>query len=186
MDKIPPKEKRKIPRKISKTYLENAALFYLQRYATSSANLKRILARKIDRSCRHHQDNPEDFLPLVDELLLRYQGSGLLNDSLYAQNRVMSLRRQGLSKQAIFAKLNAKGLSKTHIETALAEIDDEHQNPELHAALQYARRKKLGVFRIKPPKNEKTPQNELASMGRAGFSYDIAKRALKGEDIDSV
>ena len=41
---------RKAPKKISKTYLENAALYYLQRYATSAENLKRILLRNLHAS----------------------------------------------------------------------------------------------------------------------------------------
>ena len=176
MDKKPPK-------KISRTYLENAALYYLQRYATSAENLKRVMMRKVKKSCAFHQLPVEDFAPLVDELVTRYISSGLIDDTVFARARVTSLRRQGLSKQAIMARLQAKGLSKSQIEAALRLVDEDQEDPEMTAARACARRKKLGPWRKTPLTDPKSRQKELATMGRAGFSYEIARRALEaGED----
>jgi regulatory protein len=182
MEQKPAKRERKPPKKISKTYLENAALYYLQRYATSSENLKRVLLRKVKRSCSFHEMEVDTFIPLVEDLVTRYTASGLLDDKTFAAARVTSLRRQGLSTRAILAKLQMKGLSAKQIETALKSIDEEKDNPELAAAVAYAKRKKLGPFRTKAP----DPQKELAALGRAGFSFDIAKQVLNidlSEDI---
>jgi regulatory protein len=173
MDTKPPKT-RKTPRKISKTYLENAALYYLQRYATSAENLRRVLMRKVQRSCSFHEMPAEEFAPLVDELVERYKKSGLLDDKSFAHARVTSLRRQGLSSRAIAAKLQVKGLPAAEIEAALKIVDAESEEPELDAARAYAKRKKLGPWRTRPQE----PQKELAAMGRAGFSYEVARRAL--------
>lgn len=173
---------KKTPKKISKTYLENAALYYLQRYATSAENLKRVLMRKVKKSCAFHQVPPEDFAPLVDDLVARYTASGLLDDAVFARARVMSLRRQGLSKQAIVAKLQIKGLSKSQIENALRLVDEDHEDPEMAAALACARRKKLGPWRKAPLTDPKDRQKELAALGRAGFSYETARRALDFEE----
>ncbi len=112
---------------------------------------------------------------LVDALVLRYASVGLIDDTVFARARVTSLRRQGHSRQAIFAKLQAKGLSRPQIETALATSDEDNTDPELTAALAHARRKKLGPWRKKP----QNAQKELAAMGRAGFSYEVARRALE-------
>jgi regulatory protein len=184
MDKKPPPQERKAPKKISKKYLENAALYYLQRYATSAENLRRVLMRKVKKSCAFHQVPVEDFAPLVDELVTRYMSVGLVDDTVFARARVTSLRRQGLSKQAIMARLQAKGLSKTQIESALRLVDEEHEDPEMAAAIACARRKKLGPWRKKPLTDPKDRQKELAALGRAGFSYEIARRALSGEEED--
>lgn len=175
----PKKRERKPPKKISKTYLENAALFYLQRYATSAENLKKVLMRKVMRSCAFHEQAAEDFVPLVDELVARYQSVGLLDDKNFAQARVISLRRQGLSERAIMAKLQQKGLSAAQIEKALDVVDGEKEDPEFTAALAYAKRKKLGPWRTKTA----DPKKELAALGRAGFGFDVARRAL-GSDIE--
>jgi regulatory protein len=183
MNKNPAKQ----PRKITGRYLENAALYYLQRYATSADNLRRVLTRKIKRSCTFHGDNPEDFTPLVEQLIERYIRSGLLNDKGFAEARVAALRRQGRSAQAIIAKLQAKGLSKSDIEQALAADDSEKEDgAEMQAALALARKKKLGVFNPTPPTDPKAKQKELAAMARAGFSFDVAKRAMEydGEETD--
>jgi len=45
----------------------------------------------------------------------------------------------------------------------------------MSAAITYAKRKKLGHWRKKPQNDRK----ELAAMGRAGFSYKIARQALE-------
>jgi len=178
MDKKPPPHERKAPKKISKKYLENAALYYLQRYATSAENLRRVMMRKVRKSCAFHQVPAEDFAPLVDELVTRYMAVGLVDDAVFARARVASLRRQGHSSQAIAARLQAKGLSKSQIESALRLVDEDHEDPEMTAALACARRKKLGPWRKTPLTDPKGRQKELAALGRAGFSYEIARRAL--------
>ncbi|MBU6474360.1 MAG: regulatory protein RecX [Alphaproteobacteria bacterium] len=175
MDKKPAEHKRKTPKKISKTYLENAALYYLQRYATSAENLRRVLLRKVKRSCAFHGQPEEEFIPLVDALVERYKTVGLLDDGGFARAKAASLRRQGLSGRAIMAKLQVKGLSPSQIEAALKTVDEEHEDAEAAAAAAYAKRKKLGIWRVRPA----DPQKELAAMARAGFGYDVAVRALK-------
>lgn len=175
------KKRPKQPRKISASYLENAALYYLQRYATTAANLRTVLVRKINRSCQFHKTEPAEFLPLVDPLVERYVKSGLVNDATYAENRANALRRQGLSRQAIHAKLSQKGLKAADIEAALASVDADsnHADSELAAAHALARRKKLGPYRNRPLKDPvKDARKEMAAMARAGYSFDIVKRVL--------
>lgn len=169
------------PRKIDARYLENAALYYLQRYATSSQNLKNVLGRKIRRGCAHHGQDPEEFFRLLDQLVARYQQSGLLNDMVYAEGRVQSLRRQGLSRQSIRQKLTAKGLASAEIEAALQQVDrsGDTAEDELAAARTLARRKKIGPWRRRTLADPKDAQKELAALARAGFSYDIARQALE-------
>jgi regulatory protein len=164
---------KKVPKKITKSYLENASLYYLQRYATSAANLRRVLMRKVRKSCQHHGQDEADFVPLVDDLITPYAASGLLDDAVYARAKTSTLRRQGRSKQAIQAKLQVKGLTRGQIETALGEIDED-EDAELKAAILHAQKNKLGAFRAKPA----DPKKEMAAMGRAGFSFDVARRAL--------
>ncbi len=166
MDKKTPKQ----PKKISARYLENAALYYLQRFATSSENFKTVLRRKIDKSCLFHKTDPAEFYPVVDRLAERYIATGLLNDPVFARAKTSTLRRQGKSQKAIEAKLQHKGLSKTDIANALTEID-ESETAELDAAIALVKRKKLGIGR-------KEAQKELAVLGRAGFSFEIARKAL--------
>lgn len=178
-NKKPQKIRKKTPKKITPSYLENSALYYLERYSSSVENFRKIMSRKIKNSCKFHNTEVGDFIPLLENLIERYKSAGLLNDEVFARSKVSSLRRKGTGKQGIMAKLQSKGLSAEHIRSALEEIDEGKENAELEAAKEYARRKKLGVHRTKEPLDiQKTNQKELASMARAGFSYEVAKQAL--------
>lgn len=190
-----PHKKKRTPRKISSRYLENAALYYLQRYATSVDNLRQVLTRKVKRSCAFHEVSPDEFYPQIEALLERYIASGLLNDKAYAEGRVGSLRRQGRSRQNILSKLQTKGLPRDEIEAAINRIDRETREdngiePEFAAALKLARKKKIGTFNLKPQTDpllrRKEQQREMAMLARNGFSYDIAKRALDFDEEEDA
>lgn len=196
MDKKPAKDqkKKRTPRKITPRYLENAALYYLQRYASSAGNLRRVLTRKVDRSCQFHGTPPDEFYPVIDALVARYEKSGLLNDTLYAEGRTASLRRQGKSRQAIAANLKVKGLAPDIIQQALDSVDGDRADTtlpaELAAALKLARKRKIGRFNPKPESDpllrRKQQMREMGIMARGGFSYDIARQALdfNADDVD--
>src|SRR6476659_2393967 len=92
-----PAARRKVPRKISPRYLENAALFHLKRYSTSVKGLRRVLLRKTDRSLRHHGGDKAQAAVWIDDLLVKLQRNGLLNDESFAKNRAHSLRSGGRS-----------------------------------------------------------------------------------------
>jgi len=171
------KKRPRQPKRISRQYLENAALYYLQRYATSAENLRRVLSRKVKRSCAFHKLPEDEFYPMIEDLIKRYLSSGLLNDNSFAEARATTLRRQGKSRRAIEAKLTAKGLGKAHIAAALALAGDD-SDAELTAAVAMAKKKKLGRFRVKPLKDSKDSQKEMAVLARAGFDYETARKAL--------
>lgn len=142
------------------------------------------MMRKIGNSCKHHGQPIDEFTPLLEALIERYIASGLLNDATYAQAKTATLRRQGRSKQAIHAKLQSKGLSKPEIDSAL-DLTDEDAEAELRAALSLAKKKKLGVFRPYALNDPKDLQKEMAVLGRAGFSYDIARKALSYQEDEA-
>ena len=50
----PAREKpaRKLPRKVTPAYLQRAAMAYLERYASSAEQLRRVLDRKVANRCR--------------------------------------------------------------------------------------------------------------------------------------
>lgn len=118
--------KQKKPRKATQKSLENAALYYLQRYASSAENLRRVLMRRVDRSARAHDTDPEEGAKLVDDLVQRYRDAKLVDDAAYATMRVASLRRRGGSARAIRANLMAKGVSNDDIDQALADLSLIH------------------------------------------------------------
>ncbi len=170
----------KRPRKITPKSLENGALYYLGRFSTSSANLKRVLMNRVARSARAHDADVAEGRALVDELIQRFERSGLLDDAAYARARTGTLNKQGNSARLIRSKLRAKGVAGDPIDAAIRGLADESPNPELAAAAALARRRRLGPYRApddRPGRHEK----DLAALARAGFSYDVARRVVEAD-----
>ncbi len=166
---------RKTPKKITAEYLHNAGLHYLQRFASGSAHFRRVMLRKIDRSCACHEDQDrESCLMLLDALIEKFLRSGLLDDQAYIRGSVSSLRRRGLSSRAIQARMAARGLSESAIKSALAENMGETGENDLHAALRFIRRKRIGAYATTTCDDTRA----LAALGRAGFDYETSRRAL--------
>ena len=175
---------RKKPRKLAPADLKEVALDHLARYATSTARLKQLLKRRILRSCKAHELDPEPLLAELDKVLATLTRAGALNDALFAEGKARSLNRRGGSRRQIAAKLAASGVAGADTARALAQLEDELPNAEFAAALAYARRRRLGTFRAKADLSPERRRKDLAAMARAGFSLDFARRALKGEEED--
>lgn len=176
----------KPPKKISERYLYNSGLAYLQRFPASSMHFKSVMMRKIQKSCRHHVDqNIEDCAAMLDPLVEKFRELGFLDDKAYLNGMVTSLRRRGLSSSIIRLRLQQKGYDADTIMNALRDYDleefDTDYEGDYHAALIFARKKKLGVFDVM---NRKTPEKAMATMARAGYSYGIIKKILEIEEED--
>ncbi len=177
--------KRRLPRQATASYLENAALHYLERFSSSSANLRRVLMRKVARSARTHGTDPAEGAGLVEAIIVRYLQSGLLDDAAYAAQKAASLRRRGTSRYGIRGKLAVKGVDAELIDAALQRLDDEQGSGDLVAACAQVRRRRLGAYR---PKEEQAAhrRKDLAALARAGFSLDVARRVLAATDVDAL
>ena len=181
----PGKRTRPGPRKVTPKYLENAALFYLQRFATSAANLRRVLMRKVERSARFHGTDPAEGAQWVDALIARFVVSQLLDDALYAESRAQSLRRRGASGRTIALTLRQKGVEGEIIDTAMAAADEAEEKPELAAAARLARKRRLGPWRAAEGRRE-ARERDLAALARAGFSYDVALAVIDAEGPEDL
>lgn len=176
----------KPPRRISAGYLENAALHYLERFASSTENLRRVLMRKVLRAAQHWGDDPAEGAALVEALIDRYQRAQLLNDSQYAEARSRSLHRRGGSTRMIRAKLAAKGVEADIIDGALDDLrEDVGDDPDLAAAVAFARRRRLGPFRP-PEAREANRDRDMAALGRAGFSHEIARKLVRADSPEDL
>jgi regulatory protein len=172
---------KKPPRKVTPAYLQRAALAYLERYASSAENLRRVLKRKVDKRCRLRGEDPAEFQEMIDEVVAKSLRIGLIDDTRYAQARVATLRRRGGSARAIQAKLSAKGVDRATIAEAL---DNEEEGDEEQAARAFARRRKLGPYR--PGERAPYRDKDLAALARAGFRFDVARGVIDGEVDEEV
>lgn len=174
--------RRRPPRKATPERLVRAALAHLERYATSTANLRRVLMRRVIQSHEAHGTDIEEGAAAIDALLNRYQDAGLLDDPAYARLRIVSLRRRGASKRMIRANLAAKGVAAAVIGDALDDLESDEPDSDLTAACRYARRRRLGPWRRDDRATGR--ERDLAALSRQGFSYDVARRVIDAESAE--
>lgn len=186
-DKAPDKGKqgRRPPKMATAKHLENVALWYLQRFAASANSLRRVLMRRVEKSARAHDTDRDEGAAFVEDIIARFRASSLLDDRVYAEGRTLSLHRRGISTRGIRARLAAKGVGADDIDAALAMLRDQTADPDLAAAIAYARRRRIGPYRTRGDREEMR-ERDLAALARQGFGYDIARRVIEALDIGEL
>lgn len=189
------RRERRAPRRITPTYLDNYAKFYLERYASSAENLRRVLYRRVWKSCAHHGTDEGEAQGWVDDLVTRYVGAGLVDDRNYAEGRTRALFRQGVPPVMIRRRLQAKGVAEADIDRALDLLVEDAPVPELAAAIAFARRRRFGPYRTHMGRSRmgdagdaraERREKDLAAMARAGFTYDMARRVVDADSVDAL
>ncbi|MBB3935647.1 regulatory protein RecX [Aureimonas phyllosphaerae] len=165
----------KPPRPVTPEWLFRAAGHYLERYASTEANLRRVLQRKVMRRAQARGEEPSVFEPMVDETVARFVELKLLDDRSYAEAKLASLRRRGTSLRQSAAKLAIKGVDRETVASVMAgdETDDAD------AARRLAQRRRLGPHRLRERAERR--DRDVAALMRAGFSYSHAAAAIDGE-----
>lgn len=181
-----PRAPRRSPA-ITGSALEQAALFYLERYAASSGQLRRVLLRRVKRAemLGAAADEIGAARDRIEALITRLLASGILDDRRFAESQAQSLQRRGTSRRHIRQRLAAKGIARDFVEDALEAMEPEGETGELAAACMLARRRRLGPYRA-PGKRGEFREKDLAALARAGFSLDVARRVLAARDPEAL
>ncbi len=169
--------------RMTQASLESAALDYLARYPTSAAQFRKVLQRKVDRSLRSYGGDSTEAQGWIEALTRRLIETGLLDDRQFAAARARALFRRGASAGRIRYLLQTKGVARSDIDDALGDLNDMAGEPELAAALIYARRRRIGPFRLSEERSS-FRQRDLASLSRQGFGYDLARRVVDCQELD--
>lgn len=155
-------------------------MHYLERYSAPSAQLRRILTRKITMSCGYHGEDPALHAASLDEVIARCISTGLVDDRRFAEARAATLRRKGQSQRAVAAKLAAKGIARELVaETSVTRPDDERA-----AARIAVRRRRLGPWR-RDAERAAARQKDLAALARLGFDFSTARAVIDGDTEDA-
>lgn len=183
-------KKYKKNKKITYQYIQGAAYRYLGRYATTEANLRFILLRKVERILANHDDAEQlrqQAEEWITEVVAKSVKIGLIDDRLYASSKINSFLFGGSSMVNIKAKLRAKGVPQEIITELIAEAQEKTPDINFRSAIKYAKKRRFGPFRSREPQ-EKTNDREKAAMARAGYSYDEVNRVLKGdrEELEDI
>jgi regulatory protein len=164
------------PPNVTRAGIEASALRYLERFDCSVARLRKVLTERIAKAARAGVAEAAAAPAIVEELLLRYQSSGLIDDQRFAKNFAARQRDRGGSRRVIEMKLRTRGISGELAKQAL-QGGDSTATSELEAAHAFARRRRLGPHR-KAETRAEFRQKDLMAVARAGFDFDIAKRVI--------
>lgn len=160
-------------------------MYYLERFPTTAARLRQVLLRRALRDAERLELDPAEVRITVEAVLARLIAAGLLDDRAFAANRARRLTLAGRSPARIRAALTLKGLDDPSIATALREVAEELPDPELVAAMAYARRRKIGPWGPAAGRGERQAK-DLAILARAGFSFRVARKLLEAETPDAL
>lgn len=157
---------------LTRRELEQAALAYLNRFDVSAAKLRQHLRQRARKA-----GGDEQAEHWIAELIERYLGSGVLDDTRFARNLTAQLTARGKSTRAISQKLAARGVPSEVTSELLTARKQDEPEAELDAARAYVRKRRLGPYRS-AEQRAAYHQKDLASLARQGFSFDVARRAL--------
>ena len=146
--------------------LEQAALRYVARYATTRAKLAAYLERKL-RERGWAGAAPPDLGALVG----RMAALGYVDDRAFARSRAAALARRGYGPRRVAAALQAAGVAGDD----LGEAGALAAAAAWDAAMRFARRRRIGPFAAEAP-DRAGRDKAYAALRRAGHSAAIARR----------
>jgi len=148
--------------------LEQAALSYAGRYATTRARLAAYLRRKLRE---RGWSGPGE--PPVERLTERMAELSYVDDRAFASARAAALTRRGYGARRVGLALSAAGIG----EEDGAEARRAAADAAWEAALRFAERRRIGPF-AEAEADRVGREKALAAMLRAGHPVGIARRLV--------
>jgi regulatory protein len=144
--------------------LDELALAYVGRFATTRAKLCSYLSRKV-RERGWAGDAPPGFEAIAERLA----ALGYVDDSAYALSKARSLTARGYGSRRVKQSLRAAGVGDEDCKPARELAESE----AVESALRFARRRKIGPFGAGGA-DRAGRQREIAAMVRAGHGFQLA------------
>jgi regulatory protein len=158
---------KRVPKPLDSARLEDLALAYVARFATSAAKLEAYLRRKLRE--RGWAGEGE---PALTALVERFVSAGYIDDRAFALSRGGSLLRRGYGRRRIDQALGAAGIAEDLREEARGSVGAQRR-----AAVALAQKRGFGPFskaELDRPRKEK----QVAALLRAGHPLDSARRIV--------
>ena len=169
--------------------MRNSAISYLARYEVSEFQFRNTMIRKLS-NFENELDEKLKF-EIIDKIKKEMIVARYIDDKRFAESKSRSIRRQGGSERLIFAKLKEKGISDNIIKFAIDIVDEGNENAEIIAAVNFIKKKKIGVFyKLKRVDKEIDlyilKDKWYGTLSRRGFSLSIVKKVLDIPDIENA
>tara|TARA_Y100001980_G_C14489044_1_gene266371 strand:- start:108 stop:668 length:561 start_codon:yes stop_codon:yes gene_type:complete len=168
--------------------LRKSAMSYLARYEVSVHQFENTMKRKLS-NLRANLDNLDE-IRIINTLKNEMVLAKFIDDKRFTETKIRSIRRQGGSERYIYAKLKEKGVSNNIIKCAIETIDEGHENAEMIAALNFIKKKNIGVYYKKKLENKidefEVKKKWYGALSRRGFSLDIVNKIFEIKDIEKA
>lgn len=154
---------RRIPPPLDGARLEELALAYVARFATTRAKLEAYLARKL-----RERGWADEGSPPVVQLAEKFEQAGYIDDEVYARAKAGSLLRRGYGRRRV-----DQALSHAGVDAAVRDAMPFGEDDLRAAALGLVRKRRFGPFGMEPP-DRAVRQKQIATMLRAGHAMEHA------------
>ena len=154
---------RRNPQPLDRSRLEELALAYVARFATTRAKLEAYLARKLRERGWQGEGQPP-----VSQIAAKFEDAGYVDDAAYARAKAGSLLRRGYGRRRVDQALGHAGVDEAS--RAAVRISEGALR---EAALNMVRKRRFGPFGQQTP-DRSAREKQIAAMLRAGHGMDHA------------
>jgi regulatory protein len=173
----PPRTRtRRQPTPLDPGKIEELALSYVARFATSGGKLAGYLARKLRERGWDHP-SPADPAAIVE----RFAALGYIDDEAWARAKAGGLLRRGYGQRRVDQTLGAAGIGED-----LRATVREGEAAERRAALALATRRRFGPWGGGDVPDRDQRQKQIAAMLRAGHGFDAARAIVEAPTITAA
>jgi regulatory protein len=156
--------------------LQELALRYVGRFATTRAKLISYLHRKVRERGWAGEREPD-----LDALAERFAAQNYVDDAGFARSKALSLGRRGYGKSRLVQALRVAGVGEEDSTEARAIADEQ----AVESAIGFARRRRFGPF-SDTPADPKAKARALAAMIRAGHGFALSRAIVERDPGDEI
>ena len=172
---------RRTPKPLDRTRLNDLALAYVARFATSAGKLRAYLGRKLRERGWDGEGEPD-----IEGLVERFVDKNYVDDRGFGRMKASGLLARGYGARRVDDTLRSAGIEES-LRDELAPAEREARQ----AAIALARRRRFGPFGIggddeAVEERHKRREKQLAAMVRAGHTCAHAQAVLSARDESAL
>ena len=168
-----------MPKPLDKPRMEELALAYVARFATSAGKLSDYLRRKLRERGWDGEGEPD-----IAGVVGRFVDLGYIDDASFARGKAQGLLRRGYGARRIDQALGAAGIAEP-----LREESRGSEAERRRAALVMARKRRFGPFALSGAGGRLDPalrEKQLAAMLRAGHPLAHAREVVNAVSPEAL
>jgi regulatory protein len=151
---------------LDESKLNELALRYVGRFATTRSKLRSYLSRKLRERGWAGAREPDP-----QRIAERFAEQGYIDDAAYALAKSEALTGRGYGKRRVVERLREAGVAEDDGTAARDHADAE----AVDAALRFARRRRIGPFAAEAARDPREREKAIGALVRAGHGFAISR-----------